>query len=143
MPAPRVVPEAAELMRMIRRGMTTQQIADEVYDKTGVRVTRQAVSAALARAGYDSLRPRYEDLIPWRVKPVHGSHYALRMLRAEARRRAGEELGEMESRRLASWLKQLKMHKVVVHYDRDTDEGFHYIPAQPGEDLIHNPSVAA
>lgn len=140
MPRQRVLPAKDELISMVRRGMTQQEIVNETFDRTGVKVTRAAVSAALSRAGVQPQRPRYESLIPWKVKVAHGNNYALRMLRAEARRREGQELSEAEERRLASWKKLLKLNHAVVHYDPDTEQGFYYVDPRPQDkDLIRVP----
>lgn len=147
--APRVLPEASELIRMTERGMTQQEIADWVHVQTGVRVTRASISAALARAGYRAQRPRYDDLIPWKVRVEHGNHYAVRMLRAEARRRHGDVLPEMELKRLETWLAHMEVNKWVVMYDPDLvikgeRPGFHYVKRRPGidKDLIVRPEAA-
>lgn len=145
MPAPRILPDDAELIQMVKRGMTQQEIADETFKRTGVRVTRAAVSAALMRAGQLPRRPRYPELLPWRVKAKHDGHYALKMLRVEARLREGKPITERERKRLEAWKETLVTNKAVVHYDPDTDEGFYYVLARPGvdKDLIRTPEVAA
>jgi hypothetical protein len=142
MPAPRLLPDNSELIAMVNRGMTQQEIADHVFKATGNRVTRAAVSAALARAGVPRARPRYDELLPWRVRVEHDSHYAPRMLRAEARRRAGVELPAKELRRLEAWKETLLESKAVVHYDPEAPGGFFYVPVRKGvdTDLIRVPT---
>lgn len=140
MAAPRLLPEKDELLRMVRAGLTQQEIADETFRRTGQRVTRAAVSAALARAGAPPMRNRYPELLPWRVKIQHDAHYALRMLRAEARQRRGEELPHAETSRLETWKETLRRNQVVVHYDPDAPGGFFYVKARRGDtDLIRVP----
>ncbi len=141
MPAPRLLPPADELVRMVRKGMTQQDIADETFRRTGNRVTRAAVSAALQRAGVAPQRNRYSDLLPWRVRVEHDGHYASRMLRAEGRLRAGQEIPAREAQRLENWKATLQANHVVVHYDPDTVDGFHYVKARRGvdTDLIRVP----
>lgn len=145
MPAPRILPDDAELIQMVKRGMTQQEIADEAFKRTGVRVTRAAVSAALIRAGQPPQRPRYPDLLPWRVKAKHDGHYALKMLRVEGRIRDGKPVTDRELKRLEAWKETLQANKAVVHYDPDTEEGFYYVQARPGvdRDLIRVPEQAA
>lgn len=145
MPAPRILPDDAELIQMVKRGMTQQEIADEAFKRTGVRVTRAAVSAALLRAGQPTQRPRYPELLPWRVKAKHDGHYALKMLRVEGRVRDGKPVTDRELKRLEAWKETLRANKAVVHYDPDTDEGFYYVHARPGvdKDLIRVPGAAA
>lgn len=144
MPAHRVLPDNATLLGMVARGMTQQEIADATYEKTGTRVTRAAVSAALARAGAPPMRSRYSELLPWRVRAEDDNHYALRMLRAEARLRAGGTLSDREYRRLTAWKAMLKENQIVVHYDPDVKNPprFFYVPARPGidTDLIRTPN---
>lgn len=141
MAAQRLLPDGSELLRMVRAGMTQQEIADETYQRTGQKVTRAAVSAALARAGAPPMRNRYPELLPWRVKVEHDNHYALRMLRAEARQRRGEELPEREVTRLETWKQTLTQNGVVVHYDPDAPGGFFYVKARKNvdTDLIRVP----
>jgi hypothetical protein len=143
-PRQRLLPQKDDLIRMVASGMSHQDIVDETFRRTGERVTRAAVSAALSRAGQEPLRPRYEDLIPWKVKVKHGNHYALRMLRAEARSRQGIAIPEVEARRLESWKRILKVNKAVVHYDPDTEQGFFYVePRAKDRDLIRIPDQVA
>ena len=140
MAAPRLLPDKDELLRMVRAGMTQQEIADETFRRTGQRVTRAAVSAALSRAGVPPMRNRYPELLPWRVRVEHDSHYALRMLRAEARQRRGEELPHQEESRLETWKNTLRKNNVVVHYDPDAPGGFFYVKARRQDtDLIRLP----
>lgn len=143
MPAHRVLPDNAELLSMVASGMTQQEIADETYRRTGQRVTRAAVSAALARAGVPSMRQRYSELLPWRVRIDDDNNYALRMLRAESRLRSGGVLADRELRRLAAWKETLKANKAVVHYEPELKNGprFFYVKARPGidTDLIRVP----
>lgn len=142
-PAHRVLPDGDSLLKMVAKGMTQQEIADETFRDTGVRVTRAAVSAALARAGAPPMRNRYSELLPWRVRAEDDNHYALRMLRAEARLRAGSQVSDRELRRLEAWKKTLKENQAVVHYDPDVKHSprFFYVPARPGvdTDLIRVP----
>lgn len=139
MPAERILPDVSTLQRMIHSGMTQQDIADAVFRDTGVRVTRAAVSAALARAGLATYRKRHHELIPWRVRVEHNKEYPLRMLRLEARRRKGEALPPEEERKLNSWLQLMDDNKAVVHYD--PRGGFYYTNPRKGvdTDLIRVP----
>ena len=127
----RVLPDTHELQAMRNRGMTLREIADQVFDDTGEKVTVAGVSAALARAGHGGERIRYEDLIPWRVQMRHQKHYHVRMLRLEGRRRAGHKLRVEETRRLDAWIEELKAAKAVIHYNPDYGtEGFYAVPAR-------------
>ena len=116
---------------MVDRGMTHQQIAEEVSRRTGYPVSRSSVSAALFRAGEASVAKRYPDEIPWVVHEEHQTHYAARMLRLLGRRRKGIANSAESDARLDSWLAQLEKAGAVVVYVPDTEDGFFYIPGEP------------
>lgn len=139
MPAERILPDVHELKRLLDSGMTQQDIADKVFRETGVRVTRAAVSAALARAGLSSYRKRHSELIPWRVRVEHNKEYPVRMLRLEARRRKGEPVSPEEERKLDAWLRLLRDNQAVVFYHPKV--GFRYTDPRPDidTDLIYVP----
>jgi hypothetical protein len=122
-------------------GMTHQQIADEVEQRTGQRVTRNAVTMAMARHGLSSNPTRYSEEIPWRVKQKHERHYALAMLRLYARKRRGVKLNREQEQRLTSWLGQLQENDRVVFYEANSPDGFYYVPRLPedGDGVIRRP----
>lgn len=132
MPAPRILPGKTELRHLLAQDLTHQQIADLVSEQVGVRVSRTSVSAAISRAGLSGDGPRYEDVIPWRVKTEHSTHYAVRMLRALGRRRASKPLAGDLDGKLDSWLDKLRGEDAVVVYLPDTEEGFFYVPRREG-----------
>jgi hypothetical protein len=107
--------------------MTHKEIADQVFELTGERVSRSTVSAALSRAGLSKQTARYADEIPWRVKIEHMTAYPARMLRLLGRRRAKLDLTQHEQDRLDSWLASLKERECVVAYSPDA--GFLYVAA--------------
>ena len=140
MPGYGVVPGPAELGNMLDKGMTRQEIADEVFRRTGHTVTLNAISMAIKRGGLGRERRRYDDLIPWRVRQEHDGHYAQACLRLEARRRRGEPLTASDKKRLSSWLRKLDAGKVVVHYQPDSPDGFYLVPREPSDtDIIRRP----
>jgi len=112
--------------------MTHQQIADEVYRQTGYRVGRSSVSAALSRAGETTPKPR-KATVPWRVAERHSGRYQLVMLRCLDRRNKGESMPLEYERRLNAWLARMDRDNAVVAYCRSTDEGFFYVPREPGD----------
>lgn len=116
---------------MVDRGMTHQQIANEVSRTTGYPVSRSSVSAALFRAGEASTAKKYAEEIPWVVKEEHQTHYAARMLRLLGRRRRGITNSAESDARLDAWLRQLERAQAVVTYVPDTEEGFFYIEGKP------------
>lgn len=135
-----VLPPPSELEVMRSRGMTHRQIAEEVTRRTGYEVTREAVSMALKRAGLQGDVRRYSDLIPWKVRDQHSRHYALQMLRAEARRRREGDLPEDLERRLESWKHKLADEGRVVLYDPDSPGGFYYVAREKRDkDIIRRP----
>lgn len=132
MPTPRLIPDRTELRRLVREGKTHSDIAEIVYERTGQRVTRGAVSAAISRAGLSTPAHRYSDHLPWRVKIEHSKHYAARMLRLLGRRDNGEELSEGDNARLDAWVAKVEAERVVIAYAPDTEEGFFYVPRPRG-----------
>lgn len=143
-PAYGVLPDRTELRRMRDSGMTHQQIADEVERRTGQRVTRNAVTMAMARHGLSGNPTRYSEEIPWRVRQKHERHYALAMLRLYARTRRGVKLNRDQTQRLDSWLGQLRENDRVVYYEPDSPDGFYYVPrqAEDGDNIIRRPVEA-
>lgn len=118
---------------MLDLGMTRQQIVENVYDRTGHRVTVNAVSMACKRAGIPPRGRRYPEFLPWRVRAVHEGHYAQAMLRLAGRRQEGTPLSKDETARLDSWLAKLERYRAVVQYDPDSADGFTYEKREPGE----------
>lgn len=126
MPA-RILPPTSDLRQMVDRGMTHQQIADEVSRTTGYPVSRSTVSAALFRAGEASTAKKYRDELPWTIREPHQTHYAARMLRLLGRRRKGIANSAEADQRLDSWLRMLQKAGALVTYVPDTEDGFKYV----------------
>lgn len=121
------------LQKYVERGLTHQQIADLITKETGVPIARSTVSAALSRAGLTD-RVRYDEVIPWKpIKAIHNRHYALAMLRLEARRQGGLTLTEEQTKRLESWKAKLEEENALVVYLPDTEDGFYYVKRKPSE----------
>ncbi|MFF7800265.1 hypothetical protein [Streptomyces olivaceus] len=134
------IQDEQEVIRWFREGKTYQWMIDEYKRKYGIDTAASMWGNFRQRRGLDRRIVRDDDLIPWFVTEEHRWAYPLAMLRAEARRRAGKELTSLDASRLANWKQMLKEEDAVVHYDPETEEGFHYIPRQPGDDdLIHQP----
>ena len=123
-------PDKATFQAWIAEGLTHQQMADRVFENTGYRVTRAAITVALMGYGLTSPKPRYKEEIPWRVKVEHAKTYPIRMLRFLGKRRAGVELPEGDARLLDTWLKRLARERLIVAYDAEDDIGVHYIDAR-------------
>lgn len=144
MPAPRILPDPHKL-RALKERFTYAQIA-EMYG-----VDPQSVYQRL-RIDYPNAqkeRPRYSDLIPWRIAKEHWYAMPVTMLRFYARRRDGKQLSPKDERRLDSWLEALRAADAVVDYDRDQPPnpaspksgGWRYVKRLPedGDRLIRVP----
>lgn len=144
---PTRVPNKTQMRQYLERGLTQAQIVDAWEQESGFRVSRSAIAMAIERYDLKSAhpRPRYEDLLPWTVAVEHRQHIDARMLRLEGRRRAGQRLSESEARWLQQWKDDLERVGGVVHYERDTDEGFFWIPREKehGDELIARPKSPA
>lgn len=106
--------------------MTHDQIAERVFDETGIKVSRSSVSAAFTRAGKTN-RVRYEEEIPWNVSNKHNHHYMLAMLRVKARINRGLPVTDEQKQRYESWEAMLKKQRLKVVYDRESEDGFYYL----------------
>lgn len=130
-----------EVIRWFEEGKTYQWMVEEYRRRYNIETVPSLWGNFRRRRGLARRITRDDELIPWAVNVEHRWAYPLAMLRVEARRRAGRELRDDDSERLESWLQMLKGEDAVVHYDPDTDEGFHYIKRQSGDsDLIHQPA---
>lgn len=141
MARPRVIPGDDQLRRMVERGMTHVQIAEQVSKETGVQVSRSTISAAISRAGL-SQRIRYSSTVPWSpIKTEHNHHYALEMLRVAARIEAGDKVPAARLDRFNSWERRLRESDAVVAYRYNSPDGFYYVPRRPedGDGLIRIP----
>ena len=145
MPRERKLPSTEELVRLRDEGWTLKRIAETYGVSTG------AVHLQLKATGRTASRPRYGDLIPWRVRPEHDHQHPITMLRLLARRRAGD-LGGVSPARLAmleSWLQELHDKDLVVRYDErippnpaSPTGGWAYVPRDGvrDDDVIRRPS---
>ncbi len=134
MAAPRILPPASELQKMVEKGMTHAQIASKLSRETGHKIARSTVSAALSRAGASDTGTRYADEIPWRVRGEHLTQYPVRMLRLLGRRNKKIDLRDDEAQRLDNWLANLRDKNLVVAYSPEV--GFMYVEA----DEVHDGS---
>lgn len=142
MPNIAIVPSATEMRRYLARGLTQQQIADAYEADTGVKCSRSAIGMAINRYGLKSStpRPRYDDLIPWKVRPEHRGRLDHKYLHWEKRRREGKSLTPKQLTMLQNWLERLREEKAVVMYNPDTDQGWWWVPRQADDvDLIRRP----
>lgn len=135
-----IVPDELQMRRYLSRNLTQQQIADEYEKDTGIRCSRSAIAMALKRYDLASSkpRPRFQDLLPWRVTAEHRMHFDARMLRLEARRRRGMEMSDKDEQLLTSWLERVKEQNAVITYAPETRKGFWWVERQEsdGDSLI-------
>ncbi|GAA0967362.1 hypothetical protein [Actinocorallia libanotica] len=136
----RKIQDESEVIRWFEEGRTYQWMVEEYKRKYNIETVPSLWSNFRRRRGLERRIVRDDELIPWEVKEEHRWLYPIAMLRAEGRRRAGKELKENESTRLASWKKMLEEEGVVVHYDPETEDGFFYVPRTPEDnDIIRKP----
>lgn len=133
--------DPVEFTHWWNEGKTYQWIVDEYRRKYNIEITPGTIGNWRARLGLERRQQRSLELVPWYVEPKHAYRHNLAMLRAEGRRRAGAPLSAIQQRRLDSWLAFMREEDCVVHYDPDTEEGFHLVPRRPGidKDLVRVP----
>lgn len=129
MAPPKLTPDKNTLERWQEEGLTHKQMADRVFETTGHRVTREAITLAMMSYGMSKSRPRYKETVPWRVSMDHIVAHPVRMLRLLGRRDHGGELSPEEAEGLDAWLEKLTKENLIVGYDPADDQGFIYIDA--------------
>lgn len=134
MPA-RKIQDEQEAIRLLESDMTYAEIINFYREKYGIDTTLGLWSRFRARRGIPRRITRDPKLIPWEVKLEHRHLYPIIQLRAEARRRAGNELSPEDNARLDRWLDRMKEDGTVLHYEPDTDDGWFYVPRREGVDL--------
>lgn len=119
-------PDKAALKAYLAQGLTQEEIAHRWASEGNELVTRNAIGMAMRSFGLTATnaKPRYKELIPWRVAHDHRMAYDLRMLRAEARRQRAPrkkefDVSDFDGQRLISWKKQLSDSNAVVGYNRN------------------------
>ncbi|MFF0234351.1 hypothetical protein [Micromonospora sp. NPDC005254] len=139
-PKPKIQ-NADEAIQWITEGRTYTWMTAEHERKYSIRISPSGWSYFRRTHGLDPRQVRDEELIPWGVEPRHKYNYLVVLLRAEARRRAGKTLNQDDIYRVDALLRDLKERHAVVHYDPDTEEGFHLVPREPeDEDIIRQPA---
>lgn len=137
-------PSDDELKAWVDDGLSVEQIADRIHERTGTKLAPKAVKAFLSRAGAND-EIRWKDHIPWSpIRPEHANGYPAVMLRYAARREHGLEMSDDANQRLDVWLAKLRENDVVVTYDYDSEDGFSYVRPRPGIDtgLFRDPRVS-
>lgn len=132
--------DTTEVRRWFEQGLTYREMTEIYRQKYNIETTPSMWGNFRRRWGLARRINRDDVLIPWMVSEEHRYHYAITMLRIEARLRAGLSVPERRLRNLETWKDGLRDSGAVVHYDPDTEEGFFYVPRQAGDgDLIHEP----
>lgn len=129
----KVTPTKHELEQYLSKGLTHQEIADAHEQRTGVRVARSSISAAIHRYGLSEAKARYIEEIPWRLKGKDLKAYPVRMLRLLGKRRAGEDLTPGENARLNAWLDTMHRNDAVVAWDPEAEPSVMYVKRQEGD----------
>jgi len=135
MAAPQIQ-DVQEMLRWFEEGRTPTWMAQEHERKYGIRLTPEAFINRHRRMGHErTLSIRHETLLPWKINQEHAGLFAATMLRAEGRRRNGQQLSSRLESQLNAFLGRLEDGDLVVHYDPDTEDGFALVPRRPGVDL--------
>lgn len=126
----------SEVSQLLRAGWTQQQVAD----KFGT--TQGAVSLAKRRGNVEGGPIYVRSDMPWKIRPEHMSLHLPKMLRANARREAGESLGPSIGHLLDAFLASMKELDAVVHYEPEVSPYFFRVARRPGIDtsLVRDPS---
>lgn len=139
--AKRKIQDEQEVIRWFEEGRTYAWMTEQYKKKYGIDTGSSMWGNFRRRRGLDRRITRDDDLIPWFVKEEHRWKYPVAMLRVEARVRDNQEVSETDLARLTSWKEMLEEENAVVHYDPDTEDGFFYVPREPGDtDIIRKPA---
>lgn len=135
MPAPSKVQDFQEVTRWMEEGKTYKWMVEEYLRKYNIETTISMWSGIRHRYGFERRQVRNDDMIPWEVKEEHRYAHAINMLRAEARRRAGNQLSRYMESLVTGWLRGMERDGTVLGYDPDTESGWYYAPRREGIDL--------
>jgi hypothetical protein len=140
MPAKLIPDKKVEML--LRRGLGPQEIVEVLAREDYISVKPEAISMWRKRRGIERLKPRYEDLLPWRVRPEHANLTPAKMLRREGRLRSGEKVSDADLAELNRWKTKLSNSGAVVHYEPASDQGWFYVTRRDEDlDIIRDPSV--
>lgn len=123
-------PEADDLRRWVREGLTDQEIGELVGQLTNqAPASKQAVAYWRRKHGVKRDRNRAPDLDhswvrPWRVKMEHTGDGIEHRLYDFSRRRQGRKLLPRDERLLDDFLEFLNRQGWVVDYSPETPEGW-------------------
>lgn len=135
----RVPPPRHRLEWYVRLGLTQEQMVLRYLYETGFLYARPSFVNWLKEVEGHRSRPTYYDQLPWTVRKEHRMHWDARMLRLVGRRAQGAEMSSDEARWLRDWEQKLFQADAVVHYEPDTEEGFHWVERGAGDHLHTRP----
>lgn len=142
MPASKIVDEQ-EVLRWFEEGRTYEWMCQEYRRKYDVETVPSLWGNFRRRRGLVRRTVRDDNLIPWAVREEHRYKFPVRMLRLEARARAGEPIREADALRHRNFMAHLQENGLVIAYLPDTEEGFVYTPRLPSDDdVIRRPASA-
>ena len=142
-----------EILRpLCEKGLSPSEIVVILWEQYGIRRSRAAISNWRRKNGFDRMRNTSEStlaLIPWRVKTVHANHRMHRALQAEAqyreflKGRAKEPSRPNMGTRARVVEEYLEDGNTVIHYDPDSEQGFHPVNRRVGidKDWIREPRI--
>jgi hypothetical protein len=117
-------------------------MVNEYRIKYGIETSISMWSHWRARHNIPVRRRRADDMIPWRVLPRHTGLTPSRNLATISCLRAGVPVRPERRDVALRWEEWLKENNLVVHYDRDTPEGWWYVPREPtDDDIIRRPAT--
>lgn len=130
-----------EFVRWYEEGKTYSWIVEQYRERYDIEIGYGTISNWRHQLGLERRAVRDPSLIPWTVNPEHRINHNLNMLRAEARRRSGQEVAPNTLKKLEGWLNMLREEDAVVHYDPDTEQGWWLVRRRAGvdTDIIRQP----
>jgi hypothetical protein len=129
------------LQNLTHPGATAADVAAAYEKETGEKISAGVVYSIWTRHKMTSREVNAYTLVPWELGPDRRSKSGrpAQMLRAEARRRAGQVVSPKEEKKLDLFLALLWREGRVVHHDLKHPEanagGWMYVPRRKGVDL--------
>ena len=136
----------SEVRRWYHEGKTYVWMAQEYQRKYELSVSPSIFSYRRTTRGWERRQRTRDDLIPWEINDEHRWHRHFGMLKLEiqSRRHGLGTLRESDVRDLLAFREQLKAENAVVQYNSHTEEGFSFVPREPGDlDFVRMPDQAA
>lgn len=130
-----------EFRRWYQQGRPYKWIIEQYAKKYNIEIRTSTIGNWRTQLGItERRRTRHTDLVPWEILPEHRYHRFLTWLRQESTRRGGGKLKPDQERRLDWFLDELKELNAVIHYDPETEDGFHLVGREAQDtDIIRKP----